>query len=120
MDDNGCQDTSSKNIFIIPDFWIYIPNAFTPDNDLINDKFCIEFKAIRETSFLFNVYNINGDLMYSSSDPNKLRCSNNQGWGGDHYQSKQPLLSDTYIYELYFQDFEGWKHKEFGTIMLVR
>jgi len=26
----------------------------------------------------------------------------------------------TYIYEVYFQDFEGWKHKEMGHLFIIR
>jgi len=48
-----------------------------------------------------------------------LKCSDG-GWDGTHYKTKKALPSDTYIYEIYFQDFEGWKHKEYGTIVLVR
>jgi len=26
----------------------------------------------------------------------------------------------TYIYEMYFQDFEGWKHQESGQLSIIR
>ena len=119
-DSNGCFDTVTHNVLVREEYWMFIPNSFTPDNDKINDKFCIEFRAIREKTFLFKVYNIQGDLMYQSTKPNELRCSLSSGWSGEHYRSGNILPSDTYIYELYFQDFEGWKHKEFGNIILTR
>jgi len=25
-----------------------------------------------------------------------------------------------YVYEIYFQDFEGWKHQDFGNIYIIR
>ena len=61
IDDNNCKDTTSKTIFIENDYWIYIPNSFTPDNDNINDKFCIEYSGIRENTFSFYILNRNGD-----------------------------------------------------------
>jgi hypothetical protein len=36
------------------------------------------------------------------------------------YESGIDLPPDTYVYEMYFQDFEGWKHKEYGHIILIR
>jgi len=42
------------------------------------------------------------------------------GWDGKHYKAKNDLPSDTYIYEIYYQDFEGWKHNEYGSIILIR
>ncbi|PIQ16335.1 MAG: hypothetical protein COW67_03530, partial [Flavobacteriales bacterium CG18_big_fil_WC_8_21_14_2_50_32_9] len=35
----GCEDTTEKIIKINPVFVIFIPNAFTPDEDGINDYF---------------------------------------------------------------------------------
>jgi len=25
-----------------------------------------------------------------------------------------------YVYEIYFQDFEGWKHQDLGSIFIIR
>jgi hypothetical protein len=58
--------------------------------------------------------------MYQSTKANELRCSINGGWDGTHYESGIDLPPDTYVYEMYFQDFEGWKHKEYGHIILIR
>jgi len=120
IDDFGCSDTAFKQIWISDEYWIYIPNSFTPDLDGVNDLFCIESHGIRENTFLFKVYNAQGDLMYQSTTPNELRCSINGGWNGKYYKTQKDLPSDTYAYEIYFQDFEGWKHTEYGTIVLVR
>ena len=52
-DDMGCKDTAIKHLTISDNYWIYIPNSFTPDSDQINDKFCISYNGIREYSFIF-------------------------------------------------------------------
>jgi gliding motility-associated-like protein len=119
-DNNGCLDTAIRQVWVNEEYWIYIPSSFTPDYDKINDVFCIEYHAIREKTFLFKVYNAQGDLMYQSTKANELRCSINGGWDGTHYESGIDLPPDTYVYEMYFQDFEGWKHKEYGYIILIR
>ena len=120
QDINGCFDTAIRNVWVNEEYWLYIPTSFTPDNDKINDKFCIEYHAIRENTFLFKVYNAQGDLQYQSTNPSELKCSNGNGWDGKYFDDNRYLPLDTYAYEIYFQDFEGWKHQEYGTINLVR
>ena len=120
VDANSCSDTVVKQIWVQEEYWFYIPTSFTPDNDKLNDKFCIEYHAIRENTFLFKVYNSQGDLMFQSTRPQDLKCSLNGGWDGVHFKTQKDLPSDIYTNELYFQDFEGWKHQEFGKILLVR
>ena len=34
------------------------------------------------------------------------------GWDGLHYKTGNKLPLGTYVYEIYFQDFEGWKHRK--------
>ena len=121
-DVNGCSDTAVKPIWIRDEYWIYIPNSFTPnfDDKHRNEKFCLEYHAIRENTFLFKVFNTQGDLMFQSANPLEMKCSNKAGWAGKHYKTLKELPADTYVFELYFQDFDGWKHQEFGKILLVR
>ena len=42
------------------------------------------------------------------------------GWDGLHYKTGNKLPLGTYVYEIYFQDFEGWKHRKTGNIYLIR
>jgi PKD repeat protein len=120
IDNNGCSDTATHNIWVRNEFWIYIPNSFTPDNEEPNNKFCIEYNGIRENTFLFKVFNSQGSLMFQSTNSSELRCRTGGGWNGEYLQDNMNLPLDVYVYEIYFQDFEGWKHQEYGTINLVR
>ena len=43
-----------------------------------------------------------------------------KAWDGTHQDSRKELPIGTYIFEIYFQDFEGWKHQEQGFIYLIR
>jgi gliding motility-associated-like protein len=120
FDANDCSDTANHILVVRDEFWMYIPNSFTPDNDNINDRLCIEYNGIREETFLFKVFNKQGDLMYQSQNPSELKCRINGGWDGKHIETKNNLPSDSYVYEIYFQDFEGWKHQEYGDVILIR
>ena len=120
IDDNGCSDTTTYNIWVRNEFWIYIPNSFSPDEDMINDKFCIEYSGVRANTFLFKIFNTKGDLIFQSASILELKCSSGGGWNGKYLGSNMNLPLDTYLYEIYFQDFEGWKYQEYGSIDLIR
>jgi len=120
-DNNGCSDTTFKQVQITDDYWMYIPNSFTPDLDGINDFFCIQYHGVRKETFRFNVYDRFSTLVYTTSNITDLECElNSKSWDGKHYLSKKELPLGTYIYEMYFQDFEGWKHHESGKIIIIR
>ena len=95
-----------------------MPNSFSPNNDNKNDKFCLYYDGIRDKSFLFNVFSSDGSLVYSTKDIDKIDCNLQKGWTGKNIKSDKLLLSDVYIYKLYFQDLRGWKHQKYGKIIL--
>jgi gliding motility-associated-like protein len=121
MDDKGCSDTIFKQLWVADEYWMYIPNAFTPDHDGVNDVFCLQHHGVREETFNFNIYDRFSNLVYATDKIEKLECFlNSNGWNGTHYKTGNDLPMGTYIYEVYFQDFEGWKNQEQGHLFIVR
>ena len=62
----GCRDTTDKNIWIFNDYWIWIPNSFTPDDEYPNNYFCISCDGVEKENFMFNIYNRSSVLVYST------------------------------------------------------
>ncbi|MDC3105055.1 PKD domain-containing protein, partial [bacterium] len=68
INDGGCIDSSSLNVCVIPESKIFIPNSFSPNNDMCNDFFFV--KALG----LFFEFNIkiydrwNTTLIFESND----------------------------------------------------
>jgi len=123
IDDNGCSDTAIHQVWIKDEYWVYIPNAFTPNLDERNrnEKFCFEYHSIRENSFLFKVFNQQGELVFQSTDALGLSCSSiDGGWDGTYFKTQEKLSLGIYSYNLFFQEIEGWKHNKYGTIALIR
>ena len=61
----GCVDTIAYTIIIDPIFIIYIPNAFTPNGDNINDTFGPSVYGISE--FEMKIYNRWGQIIYHTT-----------------------------------------------------
>jgi len=117
-DNQGCSDTTQNLITITDNYWMYIPNSFTPDLDGINDKLCLAYNGIREASFSFNIFDRFSNLVYFTNNINDLSSEN--GWNGTHYKTGNNLPMGTYIYQIYYQDFEGWKHQETSELIIIR
>jgi len=86
--DKGCLDTIQKIIGpVYPDFFFYLPNAFSPNNDLFNP----EFKGIG-TKFIYKfkmeIYNRWGEKVFESNDISK-------GWDGNYLG--KPCMEGNYL-----------------------
>ena len=121
LDDVGCSDTVAKQIWVADEYWMYIPNSFTPDHDGVNDVFCLIHNGIRIETFHFNIYDRFSNLVYATNNIADLECFlNSNGWDGKHYRTGNDLPMGTYVYGVYFQDFEGWKHQDRGHLFIIR
>ncbi len=107
----NCIDTTYETIIIDPDFLFYIPNAFTPDGDGVNDGFTGKGVFIKE--FEMTIFDRWGNLIYSSTDINKP-------WDGKANHGTEIAQSDVYVYVFKVTDFKMIKHKYKGIVTLVR
>lgn len=108
----GCQDTSFETVFIEP-FTVYIPNAFTPDEDEANTV----FKPIVYLSIVdwnLQIYNRWGELIFESNDPNI-------GWDGVN-QAGKVSPDGLYMWKLRYTSCEpvNPEHLITGHVSLLR
>jgi gliding motility-associated-like protein len=69
-DVNGCTDVVPTGTVIIDDILqFYIPSAFTPNNDGLNDVLKFEGADINPERFIFQIFNRYGDLVFESTNP---------------------------------------------------
>ncbi|MES2138056.1 MAG: PKD domain-containing protein [Bacteroidota bacterium] len=107
----GCTDTIQKTILIGLDWVIYIPNAFTPNGDEINDFF--PAKAYGIIDFEMFIFDRWGNLIYQTDDIKKT-------WDGKANHGNELAQSDVYVYTVKITDFKKIKHKYRGVVTLVR
>ncbi len=106
----GCvmNDSFTVKYYKGPD--IYVPNAFTPNNDGINDVFRPIDIGISNLEY-FNVYNRSGRLVFQTREPR-------QGWDGNN--NGRPAPVDTYVWEAKGIDYNGKTVFKKGTVVLIR
>jgi gliding motility-associated-like protein len=105
----GCMDTISATIKIEPIFTFYIPNAFTPDADGINEEFFGDGEGFKEYSMY--IYDRWGELIFVSNDKDLH-------WDGT-YQGKQ-VEQGVYVYYFYVLDWQKNDHQYRGHVTLMR
>ena len=89
---------------------IYIPNAFSPNNDGLNDILKAIPNKIKEFKY-FSLYNRWGEMVFTTSSLNK-------GWDGIYKGHKQNTGVYAWIAEVI--DFEDKLIKIKGTTLLIR
>lgn len=110
---NGCTDTASQLLEIIPVVAFYVPNAFSPNNDGRNDVFRGFGPAGGRDGFEFSVFSRWGDRIFYTTNPE-------QGWDGTHQTSGEPVPQGSYVYYMTFIGPEGERVDKKGLVHLVR
>lgn len=109
--DYECSDTSKAFLSISPAFTIYIPSAFTPNNDEINDRFYV--KGVGIVEFKMRIFNRWGDEIYYSEDIT-------EGWGADVRGNERLVEKETYVYKVEVVDITGQYHNFVGRVLVLR
>ena len=105
---DGCIDTIAGVVRVEDNFAFYIPNAFSPNGDGVNDSFRGFGVAIR--AFSMSIYNRWGELIYRTNDYN-------QPWDG---KVKDTVQNDVYVYRIEVVDHHEEKHVYLGNVSVVR
>ena len=102
--------TDNINIFKECEFPVYMPNAFTPNRDRLNDVYRVP--ATNQNRLIqFTIYNRWGKVVFRTT---KL----NDGWDGNI--NSIPQQTGIYIYYLQMQTITGKHINQKGTFMLIR
>ncbi|MEI9959014.1 MAG: gliding motility-associated C-terminal domain-containing protein [Ferruginibacter sp.] len=112
IDSNKCK--GADTIQVIKKYCgqsIYIPTAFSPNNDSKNDLFKATLFGDIPARFELYVYNRYGEVVFNSKDINK-------GWDGIFKGKLQPASS--YVWRCIYQ-FNGKDlNNETGSVILIR
>ncbi len=112
ISDNGCIDSIHRIIIIAEDYSIYVPNAFTPNADGVNDIFMAKAEGIKD--FKLYIFDRWGMQVFFSDDLYK-------GWDG-RFQSKgsEIVQEDVYVWKIECKNFKGEPNMLKGTVSLLK
>ncbi len=105
----GCWDTIVKSIEVALDFNVYIPNAFTPNEDGLNDVFFPVMRGVKR--YELQIFNRWGELIFVSDDP-KVK------WDGT--LKGEPCQQGVYNYKLTVLNNSGDEKNYTGDVNLLR
>jgi len=110
--DEGCTGTVSKILNVKEQTEVWIPDAFTPNEDGVNDFFGAKGVSIR--NYEMYIYDRWGNLIFQSNDINVQ-------WDGKAYNSGELAQQDVYVYKIIVTDYRGKKLEPFvGKVTLIR
>ncbi len=111
---NGCVDTASWVVFVQLPNSVFIPNAFTPDNDGINDVFSVVSEGIDPENYHVLIFDRWGSVVFESRDPAQAWTGNVDG--GAHY-----VPTGVYPYRLRFNYLGSVSEQEVvGHVTVIR
>lgn len=85
----GCASQYTLDVTVYQDFYLYVPSAFSPNGDGINDQFLVSGSGFE--SFEMRVYNRWGEQIFHSTHIN-------HGWDGLH--EGEEALQGVYSYSI--------------------
>lgn len=114
--ESGCTSTDSVLIIVKQDKAVYIPNAFSPNADGINDRFVINTNQSVQSIQSLKIYNRWGAVLYEQTQfpPNNFIF----GWNGMF--KNQFLNSGVYVYVAVIEFVDQTTQQYSGDISLFR
>jgi gliding motility-associated-like protein len=109
VNDYGCKAQDEVCIEIIKDFGVYIPDAFTPNGDGLNDVFYVY--GYNVTDFTMEIFDRWGELIFTSGDQLK-------GWPGT-YMGKEVEMG-VYVYKVSYKGLDGKVYYRTGHVVVHR
>lgn len=114
--DSGCEAVDSINLYVeCNDKGLLLPNAFTPNDDQLNDVF---YPIGRGISYIktFRIYDRYGQVVYSQ----KNFPPNDKSFGWDGRIRGEPAPISVYLYTIEAECGKGEKILKKGSISLIR
>lgn len=105
----GCSVSDDFTLVVLEDAVVFTPNAFTPNNDRLNDWFGPLGKV--PESFSMQIFNRFGQIVFQSS-------SINNRWDGTYKGVLQP--PGTFVYFIQYKDIQNKPRQQKGSFVLIR
>jgi gliding motility-associated-like protein len=117
--DSGCISTAYQTIVIDPEYIVYIPEGFTPNNDLLNDYFQPIVSGV--LSFKLEIFTRWGQRIFNTEEFSAIYCNDGcpAAWDGKTNNGDY-ASAGVYLYNINVFDLNGKERVLSGNITLFR
>ncbi|HLV41457.1 MAG TPA: PKD domain-containing protein [Brumimicrobium sp.] len=105
----GCKDSTYRIVFMEPYTTLYVPNAFTPDENHVNEIFQPIVHDV--SNYSFEVYNRWGKLIFRTTNTK-------EGWNGQFKGSPSP--DGVYLWKVEYMNHLFINEEHYGNFSLIR
>jgi gliding motility-associated-like protein len=110
----GCMDDTYEILTVQPEMLIFVPNAFTPDGDGLNDLWGPVMKNVDPDNYTLQVLDRWGDVVFETTDPN-------QKWNGSLNGDDYYLGEGVYVWFIETKNNITLEEVDFsGKVTLIR
>lgn len=110
----GCLDTATQRLDVVPMIRLYFPNVFNPEKSLgvNNDVFKVIGLLPGFSDYEMTIWSRWGELLFQSNDPE-------EGWNGRRRGSSKTQMPGVYTWYLHLNGPRGEPYEFTGTVTLV-
>lgn len=112
IDTFGCVDSVKARVSVKVPYFFYIPNAFTPDGDGLNERFAPQGEGVDPDNYSMQIFDRSGLLIFSTRNPYDY-------WDGRNKHG-QMCPEGVYVYKIKLINLNGEEMEYPGTVTLVR
>ena len=107
----GAEDVYSESnvISVKPPLAVFVPNAFTPNEDGLNDTFGVLGNGV--SNYSLRVFNRWGELVFETNNVNEQ-------WNGTYNNEK--VIPGAYIYEIVAEGYYQEEIEKKGTVTIIK
>lgn len=105
----GCKDTAYRQVFVEPQTTMYVPTAFTPDDDAYNGVFLPVILDVK--NYRFEIYNRWGNKIFETDNTK-------EGWDGTINGNMAP--DGVYVWRIKYRNHREIYHEHQGHFSLLR
>ncbi len=110
----GCTDVYYSTVTVEDIPSLYVPNAFTPDGDGLNDLFAAKGVNIDPACFSMWIFDRWGNEIYRTGDLN-------EGWDGRAKDGKDIAQMDVYVWKISYRELDSLQPKKIiGHVSLIK
>ncbi|MCW3078516.1 MAG: hypothetical protein JWO32_3125 [Bacteroidetes bacterium] len=110
----GCTNSVMRDIKVLPEFTLFVPDSFSPNGDGLNEVFLPEGMGWKTETYQLWIYNRMGEKVFHCNDYTR-------GWNGGKNGNADIILSnDTYTWKIELTDITGRARSLAGHVVLLK